>query len=344
MKSNENLNYKINPDKRYSRFDGIKYINCEVIIDRRYVESMNPEQEVEDETWRDLPGYEFLEVSSWGNIRRKSHTISYYRSDYKRYINRNLDQIVYSVHAKEEGYLECISSYGNIACHRAVASAFIGEPADGSMYEVDHIDFNTNNAYYKNLQYLTPEDNKLKSIDNVKASNGRPIVELKSGVKYNTLNDLADKYGSMKGAVLQCIGTALSEQIHYCKKYDILVYYASDLPKDISDFSIDEREALLHSARIKCIRSHKAQGIRCLTDGKFYPSAQYAEKQLNIPSGTIYEAIRERAGVLKKYGLKFIKINMNDVLDSEIDFYMDHYLFSFSTISGGNHKESGDSI
>ena len=99
---------------------------------------------------------------------------------------------------RSNGYLQLTIKNKTIKVHRLVIEAFKGK----SDLTVDHIDGNKLNNSLDNLQYLTREENLIKSI-------AIPIYY--DNVKYRSTNELArklnvskntNKYGSYKGKKL----------------------------------------------------------------------------------------------------------------------------------------------
>jgi hypothetical protein len=146
------------------------------------------------ERWKlsKLTGYCY-EVSSYGNIRRaKPGPATYIGKPVKIHTNRDgYSYVVLSANSKQIW----------IYVHTLVAYAFIGPCPEGK--EVNHKDLDKENNYYKNLEYLTHQEN----IDHCIAS-GTPvggytkkfdtheahkIRRLYRKGKYNQ-QELADKY------------------------------------------------------------------------------------------------------------------------------------------------------
>ena len=123
-----------------------------MLITKEYIENLNPDIVVEQEVWKPIRGYEgVFEASNYGNIRRLPQEVSYMRKDSDKIAVRHLDYHTFSANFKEDGYLACNVGVTELSCHRAVALAFLDVPQDYIHMEVDHIDFNPSNPYYKNL-------------------------------------------------------------------------------------------------------------------------------------------------------------------------------------------------
>lgn len=104
---------------------------------------------------------------------------------------------------RSNGYLQLTIKNKTIKVHRLVIEAFKGK----SDLTVDHIDGNKLNNSLDNLQYLTREENLIKSIaipiyyDNVKYRSTNELAR-KLNVSKNTIKYNLNKYGSYKGKKL----------------------------------------------------------------------------------------------------------------------------------------------
>ena len=100
---------------------------------------------------------------------------------------------------RSNGYLQLTIKNKTIKVHRLVIEAFKGK----SDLTVDHIDGNKLNNSLDNLQYLTREENLIKSIaipiyyDNVKYRSTNELAR-KLNVSKNTIKYNLNKYGSYK--------------------------------------------------------------------------------------------------------------------------------------------------
>ena len=104
---------------------------------------------------------------------------------------------------RNNGYLQLTIKNKTIKVHRLVIEAFKGK----SDLTVDHIDGNKLNNSLDNLQYLTREENLIKSIaipiyyDNVKYRSTNELAR-KLNVSKNTIKYNLNKSGSDKGKKL----------------------------------------------------------------------------------------------------------------------------------------------
>ena len=104
---------------------------------------------------------------------------------------------------RNNGYLQLTIKNKTIKVHRLVIEAFKGK----SDLTVDHIDGNKLNNSLDNLQYLTREENLIKSIaipiyyNNVEYRSTNELSR-KLNVSKNTIKYNLNKYGSYKGKKL----------------------------------------------------------------------------------------------------------------------------------------------
>lgn len=104
---------------------------------------------------------------------------------------------------RNNGYLQLTIKNKTIKVHRLVIEDFKGK----SDLTVDHIDGNKLNNSLDNLQYLTREENLIKSIaipiyyDNVEYRSTNELAR-KLNVSKNTIKYNLNKYGSYKGKKL----------------------------------------------------------------------------------------------------------------------------------------------
>ena len=104
---------------------------------------------------------------------------------------------------QKNGYYKIYICNKNTWLHRFIMEAFNGK----SDLTVDHIDGNKLNNSLDNLQYLTREENLIKSIaipiyyDNVKYRSTNELAR-KLNVSKNTIKYNLNKYGSYKGKKL----------------------------------------------------------------------------------------------------------------------------------------------
>lgn len=298
-----------------------------MIFTRGYLENLNPNLQIEDEEWRPTK-YDNIEVSNWGNIRRLATTITYRRKDIDKLITRHIPTLIYNVNFSEDGYAKCIIwKNKELSCHRQVALAFIPN-FDEDKVEVDHIDYNPGNPYYKNLQWVTPSENRVRSYKHVLIANGRPVVDIISGKVYPSITKYAETFDNPYSAE-QCIRHALSNTYYYVPKYDILVKYLEDELKtnNVSD--------LLMKCRIREIRKIVNPGVKCINTGIIYPNAYSASKYLDLPPSCVSEVLEKFKGYYKKKNLKFEYIYWKYASDSEIIPVIPYFIQYFKSRKGG---------
>ena len=300
-----------------------------MIITKEYIAELNPDLPIDAEEWRPIVGYTGLVVSNYGNIKRLATSISYFRKDINRQITRNMPEKMYSVNPSYEGYLcSVVGDNVNLTNHRQVALAFVPNPNPDLLTEVDHIDNNSSNPYYRNLQWLSPKQNRDKSYCNVLASNARPVVELVSGIQYPSIRALAATFKYPDRAI-QSIQHALSYKHWYVPKYDIVVRYVDDETHDI------DTAACLFEGRCQEIRKSRWRAVRCITTGTIYPSAIAASRALGLPSACVSEVLSTFEGYYKKSKLQFEYVAWEDVSNAEMVCLIPYFVSIFRSRSGG---------
>lgn len=102
---------------------------------------------MEEEIWKDIPGYEgFYKVSNWGRI------IGLYKRCYGKILSPAKNSKGYKyVCLYKDGYSKCMKVY------RLVALAFVPNPLN--LPEIDHIDGSRDNDRAENLRWVTHKEN-----------------------------------------------------------------------------------------------------------------------------------------------------------------------------------------
>lgn len=119
---------------------------CDIIFIRRLPQSVaQPIAEVIMEVWKDVVGYEGYQVSSHGRIKSFKKNKPCIRRQWPHY----------------RGYLMVGLSNNNIRkcfkTHRLVAVAFVENPLNKK--QVNHIDGDKKNNHFKNLEWVTNQEN-----------------------------------------------------------------------------------------------------------------------------------------------------------------------------------------
>ena len=118
------------------------------------------------EQWKEIVGYEgYYEVSNFGNIRSMDRVI--YKKDGTHQVYRS-KMVKQWLDSKGRYYMVSLSRDAkktNKLVHILVAEAFCNKRSDDETLEVNHIDKNTHNNHYKNLEWITHKENLYYSYD-----------------------------------------------------------------------------------------------------------------------------------------------------------------------------------
>lgn len=118
---------------------------------------------MENEEWRDVVGFGGkYQISSFGRVRYAGN-----RPNWQRSQDGILTPLLVPNKGSRNGYMRAfVRLYNeetdytkNYYIHRLVAEAFLGKTPEGKI--IDHIDRNPTNNHYKNLRFITREQNSL---------------------------------------------------------------------------------------------------------------------------------------------------------------------------------------
>ena len=155
------------------------------------------------ETWKQIDSYDGYYVSSFGKV---------YSSKSKKYLTskiRSKTSDYYYVNLYKNG----TAQKHNV--HRLVALTFLHRPKEE--YVVNHKDGNKHNNCVDNLEWVTRSQNDLHAFDmGLRKSNAqqiqkaidstrKPIVNLTTGEKFNSVIECAKKYNIKSNGISKCL-------------------------------------------------------------------------------------------------------------------------------------------
>lgn len=164
-------------------------------------------EDVPEEEWRAIPGYEgYYEVSSLGKVRSLDKEIKANLVNNK-YVNRP-GRLLKQKEAKGYKTVSLCVDYEATTwrVHRLVAMAFIPNP--DSKPQVNHIDGNPANNCVNNLEWCTAKENQWHRRNILgKTSNGRetPVRCVELGWCFPTIQGAADWLGLQKSHICHCL-------------------------------------------------------------------------------------------------------------------------------------------
>lgn len=307
-----------------------------MIITKEYIQKYNPNLVIEDEIWVPLFGYEgILEVSTYGNIRRLPHYCTYTRLG--KSVTKFFDTSIYSVHFSIEGYPKCVvPNNKEISCHRAIALSFLSRPDNYDQMEVDHIDYTPQNCYYKNLQWVTPKENKARSYTHVLQKNRQLIRDIKSGKVYSSILSFCN----LNNYIVDVVSYGIYKLNGYIPKYDACIEYYPGKFEDVGSiqrYSTDDNK--IFELRAAHVRRYRHKGVRCITTHEVFLNALTASKSLGLPSACVSEVLEKFNGVYKKNNLMFEYIDWKFASDSDIIAVIPHFISINSKAHGRYSKD-----
>ena len=161
----------------------------------------------ENERWKDIQGFEGLyQISDWGRVKALARTLPH-----KTYGQWTIKEKILkpSLNGKNSrGYLFVVlfdrnKKIHNARIHRLVAKHFVNNPNEDIYTQVDHIDGNKTNNYYKNLEWVTPLENTRRALNNglipAKSTDKRycmkKVICIETGKIFNSVKEAALSIG-----------------------------------------------------------------------------------------------------------------------------------------------------
>lgn len=173
-------------------------------------------EEREPEIWADIKGYEGIyQVSNWGRMKSLARTV-FYPNGFSR---RQKDKLMSLKPSKSHGYVQlALQGKGTpepVLVHRLVAEYFVENDDPVNKTHVNHKYGIRTDNYYKNLEWITHQDNIQHAVDtglyNCKGSNNhqaRSVINCRGEV-FPTITEAGKAFGLVKSSRIGevCRGT-----------------------------------------------------------------------------------------------------------------------------------------
>lgn len=161
---------------------------------------MNLRTTIDDETWKDVCGYEgFYQISNKGRIRSCSRTTEW------RNTTRSVTSKILKQYLRKDGYMQVSLKMNEKKkthkVHRLVAEAFLQNPSN--KIDVDHIDGNTKNNNICNLRWATRIEN-LNNKKRKKEGGRRSVRCIDTGEEFESLQKASESYSIHPASIGRC--------------------------------------------------------------------------------------------------------------------------------------------
>ena len=155
------------------------------------------------EIWKDIQGYEGIyQVSNYGRIKSLGR---YYFSGMYNAIKKYQNENIRKIEKTRDGYIMvALCKDGKIKkylVHRLVAEHFIDN--QDNLPQINHIDENKQNNYYKNLEWCSNKYNINYGMRNEKARKSMTKIKGRKVNQYDLKNNFIKQYSSINGASKQ---------------------------------------------------------------------------------------------------------------------------------------------
>ncbi len=179
-------------------------------------------RQMNNETWRDIQGYEGLyQVSDTGRVRSVDRSEQFKRNGkishrirHGRFLGQTADKHGYlRVHLAKDG--KCKRFF----VHRLVATAYISKPDDKP--QVNHMNGNRTDNRVCNLEWVSAQENVCHAFRVIgrKPSRHRPVICLETGGVYGSVTEAAKTFGIDKSHLVACCRGRRNQAGNYHFKY-----------------------------------------------------------------------------------------------------------------------------
>lgn len=158
---------------------------------------------MDKEIWKDIKEYEgYYQISNYGRIKSLGR---YYFSGMHNAIKKYQNENIRKTEKTKNGYMRiALCKDGKIKkylVHRLVAEHFIDNP--NKLPQVNHIDENKENNYYKNLEWCDNKYNMNYGKRNEKARKSITTTKGRKVNQYDLEDNFIKQYSSINGASKQ---------------------------------------------------------------------------------------------------------------------------------------------